>query len=73
MGVHIGKQVSVLTELLIIQLGIVLLLHLESLPLRAFLIIIISCYSNSREFRVTLPWKLLYIDDLVVIAETEDD
>jgi len=27
----------------------------------------------STEFRVTLPWKLLYADDLVVIAETEDD
>ena len=27
----------------------------------------------AREFRVALPWKLLYADDLVVIAETEDD
>ena len=27
----------------------------------------------SREFRVALPWKLLYADDLVVIAETEED
>jgi len=27
----------------------------------------------SREFRVALPWELLYRDDLVVIAETEDD
>ena len=27
----------------------------------------------SREFRVALPWDLLYADDLVVIAETEDD
>jgi len=27
----------------------------------------------SREFRVTLPWELLYADDLVVIAETEND
>jgi len=26
----------------------------------------------SREFRVALPWEL-YADDLVVIAETEDD
>ena len=26
----------------------------------------------SREFNVALPWEL-YIDDLVVIAETEDD
>jgi len=25
------------------------------------------------EFRVVLPWELLYINDLVVIAETEDD
>jgi len=27
----------------------------------------------SREFRVTLLWELLYADDLVVIADTEDD
>ena len=27
----------------------------------------------SREVRVALPWELLYADDLVVIAETEDD
>ena len=27
----------------------------------------------SREFRIALPWELLYADDLVVIAETEDD
>jgi len=27
----------------------------------------------SREFRVALPWQLLYADDLVVVAETEDD
>jgi len=26
----------------------------------------------SRKFRVALPWELLYGDDLVVIAETED-
>jgi len=27
----------------------------------------------SREFRVALPWDLLYADDLVLIAKTEDD
>jgi len=27
---------------------------------------------NSK-FRVALPWELLYADDLVVIAETEDN
>ena len=27
----------------------------------------------SREFRVALPWELLYADDLVVITETEED
>jgi len=26
-----------------------------------------------REFRVVLPWQLLYTDDLVVIAETQHD
>jgi len=27
----------------------------------------------SREFRLVLPWELLYADDLVVIAATEED
>jgi len=27
----------------------------------------------SREFRVALPLELLYADDLVVVAETEED
>ena len=27
----------------------------------------------SREFRVALPWELLYADDMVVIPETEQD
>jgi len=27
----------------------------------------------SREFKVALPWELLYADDLAVIAETEEE
>ena len=27
----------------------------------------------SREFRVALPWELLYADDLAVIAENEEE
>ena len=27
----------------------------------------------SREFRVALPWELLYADDLAMIAETEEE
>jgi len=27
----------------------------------------------SREFRVALPWELLYVDYLTVIAETEEE
>jgi len=27
----------------------------------------------SREFRDVLPWKLLYADDLLVIAESEEE
>jgi len=37
---------------------------------------VISLYTGatlSTEFRVVLPWELLYADDLVVIAETEED
>jgi len=36
------------------------------------LLFVIVIEAISREFRVALPWKLLYADDLVVIAETEE-
>ena len=29
-----------------------------------------SCLSLSRDFRVGLPWELLYADDLVLIADS---
>jgi len=37
------------------------------------LLFVIVMEALSREFRVALPWELLYDDDLVVIAEIEDD
>jgi len=37
------------------------------------LLFVIVMEALSREFRVALPWELLYAYDLVVIAETEDD
>jgi len=37
------------------------------------LLYVIVMEALSREFRVALPWELLYADDLVVIAENEDD
>jgi len=37
------------------------------------LLFVIVMEARSREFRVALPWELLYADDLVVIAETEED
>jgi len=37
------------------------------------LLFVIVMEALSREFRVALPWELLYADDLAVIAETEDD
>jgi len=35
------------------------------------LLFVIVMEVTSREFRVDMPWKLLYADDLAVIAETE--
>jgi len=35
-----------------------------------FVIVMEAIY---REFRVALPWELLYADDLILIAETEED
>jgi len=37
------------------------------------LLFVIVMEAISREFRVALPWKLLYADDLAVIAETEEE
>jgi len=37
------------------------------------LLFVIVMEAISREFRVALPWELLYADDLAVIAETEDE
>jgi len=37
------------------------------------LLFVIVMEAISREFRVALPWELLYADDLVTIAETEED
>ena len=36
-------------------------------------VFVIVMEAISREFRVALPWKLLYVDDLAVIAETEEE
>jgi len=36
-------------------------------------LLVIVMEAVSREFRVALPWKLLYADDLAVIAETEEE
>ena len=37
------------------------------------LLFVIVMEAISREFRVALPWELLYADDLAVITETEEE
>ena len=37
------------------------------------LLFVIVMEAIPREFRVALPWELLYVDDLAVIAETEQE
>ena len=37
------------------------------------LLFVIVMETISREFRVALPWELSYVDDMVVIAENEED
>jgi len=37
------------------------------------LLFVIVTEAISREFRVALPWELLYADDLALIAETEEE
>jgi len=39
----------------------------------SLLLFVMVMEALSREFRVALPWELLYADDLVMIAETEED
>ena len=36
------------------------------------LLFVIVMEAISREFRVALPWELLYADDFIVVAETEE-
>ena len=45
--------------------------YLLTLALSPLLFVIVM-EDISREFRVALPWELLYADDLVVITEIED-
>ena len=44
----------------------------QGLALSPLLFVIVMA-AISREFRVALPWELLYADDLASIAETEED
>ena len=37
------------------------------------LLFLIVMEAVSREFKVALPWELLYADDLAMIAETEEE
>ena len=37
------------------------------------LLFVIVMKAISREFRVALPWELLFADDFAVIAETEEE
>jgi len=37
------------------------------------LLFVIVIEALSRKFRFTIPWELLYMDNFVVIPETEDD
>jgi len=39
----------------------------------SLLLFVIITEALSREFRVALPWELLYAAELIVIAETEED
>jgi len=39
----------------------------------SLLLFVIVIEALSREFRVVLPWQLLYADGLLLTAETEDD
>ena len=39
----------------------------------SLLLFVIAMEAISTEFRVALPWELLYADDLAVIAETEEE
>jgi len=47
--------------------------NLWPLPHLSPLLFVIVTEAICREFRVALPWELLYADDFVVIAESEED
>ena len=73
MSVYIGARTVVVrtvygnSECFEVKVG----MHQDSALSPLFFVIVMEAIS--REFRVALPWELLYADDLVVIAETEGD
>ena len=46
-------------------------MHQDSALSQSLFVIVMEAIST--EFRVALPWELLYANDLVLVAETEDD
>jgi len=53
--------------------GVEVKVYMHQDSARSSLLFVIVMEAISREFRVALPWELLYADDLAVIAETEED
>ena len=53
--------------------GFQVMVGMHQVSALSYLLFVFVMEALSREFRVVLPWELLYADDLVVIAETADD
>ena len=56
-----------------IQIGFTFLVLAHQSSALSLLLFVIVMKVVPREFRVVLPWELLYADDLAVIAETEEE
>jgi len=67
-----NNPLCTLPTLLILHLCLIRIFSLSFSAMSPLLFAIVM-EAISREFRVALPRELLYADDLVVIAETEED
>jgi len=72
MSIYTGAQTAITTvygnsSCFEVKVGI----HQGSAMSQVLFVIVVEAIS--REFRVALPWELLYVDDLALVAETEED
>ena len=73
MSMYTGPQKTVVTTVYANSKSFEVKVGMHQGSALSLLLFVIVMEAISREFMVTLPWELLYADDLAVIAKTEED